>query len=218
MALFFQHTLSRDAKLAVWKIEEPETFFRISSEQQRLPSHPYKRLQHLAGRYLLTLLFPEFNLLQIQIDEHGKPFLPDHSFQFSISHSGNYAAAIVSRFHPVGIDVELETPRIKNIVSRFLSEKDQMFLNQHAHLPALQLQLQTMFWSAKESMFKWYGRGMVDFKEQMQLNGPVVFHSDEQLDLVFHFSKEVNRNLKIHGRAFSPLVLTWLLEEHNFIY
>lgn len=216
MSLFYQHDLSADTRLAVWKLEEPEPFFASPGLTESLPKNAYKRLQHLAGRFLLRYLYPELNLESIEVSKSGKPFLPDRSFQFSISHSGNFAAAIVSRNRHVGIDVELETPRIHVVGPKFLGPDDMKFVDEHAHLPALQLQLMTLLWSAKESMFKWYGLGGVDFKSDMKLKGPLTFHSDEHMDMNFQFGKSLNFDVKVQGRIFSPLVLTWVVADHPY--
>ena len=52
MPIFFQHQINDDTKLAVWEIKEDEDFFLQHVPLQREITHPHKRLQHLAGRYL----------------------------------------------------------------------------------------------------------------------------------------------------------------------
>ena len=47
-----------------------------------------KRLQHLAGRYLLYALFDDFPLEEIVIADTRKPFLENEKYHFSISHCG----------------------------------------------------------------------------------------------------------------------------------
>src|SRR5580698_3905983 len=96
MPLFYQHTINRSTKLGVWRIEEPEDFFLEKVPLKRNVSHPQKRLQHLAGRYLLPELFPDFPLQEIIIADTRKPFLENEKYHFSISHSGDFAAAIIS--------------------------------------------------------------------------------------------------------------------------
>jgi len=58
--LFYQHTINATTKLGIWQIEEEESFFLAKVPLQRNITHPHKRLQHLAGRYLLQYLFPDF--------------------------------------------------------------------------------------------------------------------------------------------------------------
>ena len=61
MPVFYQQTINEQTKLAIWKIEEDEAFFLQHVPLQRSITHPHKRLQHLAGRYLLGYLFPRFS-------------------------------------------------------------------------------------------------------------------------------------------------------------
>ncbi len=96
MPLFYQHNINQTAKLAVWNITEPEDFFLKKVRLQKEIHHPHKRLQHLAGRYLLQLLNPGFPLHLIEIADSNKPLLANEEFHFSISHCGDFAAAIVS--------------------------------------------------------------------------------------------------------------------------
>ncbi|HVZ96535.1 MAG TPA: hypothetical protein VG847_06655, partial [Chitinophagaceae bacterium] len=89
MPLFYQHNINGNTRLAVWHIDEDENFFLGKVHLQKKISHPHKRLQHLAGRYLLQLLDPEFPLHSIAIADSNKPWLADASFHFSISHCGD---------------------------------------------------------------------------------------------------------------------------------
>ena len=73
MPLFFQQDIDDTTRLAIWKIEEEEAFFHVPL--QREITHPHKRLQHLAGRYLLKYLFPDFPTELIRIADTRKPFL-----------------------------------------------------------------------------------------------------------------------------------------------
>ena len=210
MALFYQHTINGGTKLAIWRIEEPEEFFLEKVPLNRDVSHPYKRLQHLAGRYLLPTLFEDFPLEEILIADTKKPFLEDEKYHFSISHCGNYAAAIASDHQRVGIDIELVTPRIKMIGPKFLNDEEKLFLKNYEYLPGLHLELTTILWSVKESLFKWYGEGKVDFKNHIQLAGPVSFHPNEWMDLPFSFAKENSVSLTVSARIFDGLVLAFV--------
>lgn len=210
MALFYQHTINGGTKLAIWRIEEPEEFFLEKVPLKRDVSHPYKRLQHLAGRYLLPTLFDDFPLEEILIADTKKPFLEDEKYHFSISHCGNYAAAIASDHERVGVDIELVTPRIKTIGSKFLNDEEDLFLKNYEHLPGLHLELTTILWSVKESLFKWYGNGQVDFKNHMQLAGTVSFGANEWIALPFYFTKEAPLQLIVSARIFDGLVLAFV--------
>lgn len=210
MSLFYQHNIDDRTSLGIWKIEEPESFYLEKVPLKKDVAHPYKRLQHLAGRYLLPALFTDFPLASIEIADTRKPFLPDEKYHFSISHSANYAAAIVSATHRVGVDIDLVTPTILTIAPKFLNETEQDFITDWEYLTHMYLQLTTTLWCAKEAIYKWHGLGQVNFKNHMKLNGPVVFHSNEFMELPFLFAKGGETPLTVIARIFDPLVLAWV--------
>src|SRR5947209_20459434 len=119
MPIFFQHNIDESTRVAVWKIEEEESFFNVPL--QRNITNPHKRLQHLAGRYLLKFLFADFPLELIQIADTRKPFLQDELFHFSISHCSDFAAAIVSTRNRVGVDIEVVGDKIQKVQHKFVS-------------------------------------------------------------------------------------------------
>jgi phosphopantetheinyl transferase len=211
MPLFYQHNIDAHTHIGVWRIEEEEAFFMRSVSAQKEISHPYKRLQHLAGRYLLTVLAPDLPHSSLEITKEGKPVLTEGDFQLSISHCGNFAAAIVSNKKPVGIDVELETPRLQAIAPKFLDEIERSFLSDWGDFPHMHLQLLTMLWSAKEAVFKWYGKGQVDFRQHIHLCDAITGYPDGAYTLPFVFRKEGEQRLDVHARIFEPLILAWVI-------
>ncbi len=213
MPLFYQHNIDQHTHLAIWRIEENAEFFLAKVPLKKEVKHPYKMLQHLAGRFVLTQLFDDFPLEEIEIADTRKPFLPDEKYHFSISHCGNYAAAIASSTKRVGVDVEFISPRLESIAHKFLHASEAAYMENWRYLEEMHLQLTTVMWSAKEAVYKWYGKGGVDFKEHMQLNGIPIYKNDDFIDLPFHFLKEKPRQLEVQGRIFDPLVLSWVVSE-----
>ena len=179
MPIFFQQDIDLNTRLAIWKIEEEEVFFLQHVMAQRNVSHPHKKLQHLAGRYLLKYLFPEFPVSLIQVADTKKPYLDDEAFHFSISHCGDFAAAIVSKTRRVGVDVELTTPKVDKIKHKFLSDAELRLSSpgentitaedDHLQYTATRLARLTLAWSCKEAVYKWFGAGEVDFKDHIEL-------------------------------------------------
>jgi 4'-phosphopantetheinyl transferase EntD len=219
MALFYQHNINEDSRLGIWRIEEPESFFLDKVSLDPAVSHPVKRLQHLAGRWLLPTLYPDFPLDDILIASTRKPFLESEKYHFSISHCGLFAAAIVSRTQRVGIDLERITERIRPIAGKFLnpserkflSEDHRRFLEQWGLHQKMDLELLTLIWSAKESLFKWYGQGGLDFRKHMRLSGAILFGEDEWMELPFLFSKNNRIRLSVQARLFGNLALAFVL-------
>lgn len=236
MPLFYQHNINEHAKLAVWHITEPEDFFLQEVHLQKNLHHPHKRLQHLAGRYLLKILHPEFPLHLIEIAESNKPLLPGGSFHFSISHCGDFAAAIISENESAGIDVELVTPKIKLIKHKFLSAKEieiivsvsnsinfpiatriinKPIINNPINLPIAigitnnPIILLTLCWSTKEAVYKWYGKGGVDFKDHIRINDITV--ADTRGIIACTFVKNITKDLTIYFNLFENLCLAWVV-------
>lgn len=208
MALVYQHTINSGTKAGLWRIEEPEDFFLEKVPLKRDVSHPHKRLQHLAGRYLLPSLFEDFPLEEILIADTRKPFLPDEKYHFSISHCGDYAAAIVSSTQRVGVDIEKASDKILRVSHKFLTEREKMLLDEQMSAQQL-LQLTSLLWSTKESLFKWYGDGGVDFREHMHIEN--IEGSDEEGKLICSFRKHEPLSLTVHYRFLHDLVMSWVV-------
>jgi phosphopantetheinyl transferase len=169
MPLFYQQDINEATRLAIWKIEENESFFSDTVPVQRAITHPHKRLQHLAGRYLLRYLFPAFPYSEILIADTRKPYLRDEQYHFSISHCGDYAAAIVSTQERVGIDIEIPTPRILRVNHKFLHPDELAYFGRNAS-PDEGIGLFTLLWCVKEALYKWWGNGEVDFSEMLRIS------------------------------------------------
>jgi 4'-phosphopantetheinyl transferase EntD len=214
VSLFYQHNINETTKLAIWKIEEPEGFFLKHVPLQAEITHPHKRLQHLAGRYLLKYLFPDFPNKEILIADTRKPYLPNEQYHFSISHCGNYAAALVSSDHRVGIDIEMPSEKVARIMHKFMHENDLAYMSNSYLYDRSPLQLLTVMWSAKEALFKWYSLGEIDFKEHMQLRRAIEFHHEELL-LPFVFKKNEHIQLMIEARLFEEIVLSWVVSRET---
>lgn len=210
LSLFYQHTINQTTKLGIWQIEEDENFFLEKVPLHQSITHPHKRLQHLAGRYLLQCLFPNFPYSEILIADTHKPYLPNEQYHFSISHCGNYAAAIVSSTHRVGIDIEIPTEKVTRIAHKFIHTGEMQWMEKSIVNCQLSIvNFQTVLWSSKEAIFKWYSHGGVDFKEDMQLNGIIQKQNDSFL-LPFHFQKEKSIQLNITAKIFEEIVLSWI--------
>lgn len=205
MPLVYQQDINAYTRLGLWHVTEDEQFFLNLVPLQNSITHPHKRLQHLAGRLLLKVLFPTFPLSLIRIADTKKPYLEDEAFHFSISHCGDYAAAIVSRQERVGVDVEIPRPKVASITHKYLNdfEKENM-----CRLPGEELDMLTLAWSIKETLFKWNGAANIDFKKQMQIMDCRENNGQFVADCIFY--KEKSIALKVHGMFVNGNSLTWL--------
>jgi phosphopantetheinyl transferase len=223
MPIFYQQDIDQSTKLAVWKIEESEDFFLSSVPVQRNITHPHKRLQHLAGRFLLKYLFPDFPVALIKIADTRKPFLENEAYHFSISHCGDFAAVIVSRNRRVGVDIEVPDLKVVRIKNKFLHQqelKELEILQDHLksadnnklknEFNSAELRALTLLWSSKEAIYKWWSFGNVDFRENIRLNTGVV---EKENVIGAEFINETVTALSIHFKVFEKICLAWVYTE-----
>ena len=213
MPLVYQQNINATTKMAVWHITEAEDFFLATVPLQRDIRHWHKRLQHLAGRLLLKEMYPGFPVELIRIADTKKPFLENEPFHFSISHCGDYAAAMVSKTSRVGVDVELLNEKIEQIRHKFTGDEELKIFAQHSwcniQSSIFNIQCLTLCWSVKESVFKWWGRGEVDFKKDIVLKS--ITGLPEQGIVHCIFKNEFA--LDINYLFFNSNFLTWVLTD-----
>jgi len=205
MPMVYTQHINTDTRMGVWHLSEHEDFFRNIVKLENDITHPHKRLQHLAGRFLLKELFEDFPLNSILISSTRKPFLKNDPFHFSISHCGDYAAAIVSRTHRVGVDIEIPQEKIRRISHKFINESEQKLIINTLHSP----ETLTMVWSIKEAIFKWYGEGKVDFKKHINIEELIM--DDNMFHAVIEFS--ANRTTSVlhaKGLQINGNCLSWI--------
>jgi phosphopantetheinyl transferase len=197
--LVYQQNINAVTKIGVWHITEPEDFFGVPV--QREITHWHKRLQHLAGRLLLKELYPGFPVELIQVADTKKPFLENEPYHFSISHCGDYAAVIVSKEYRVGVDIEIIHEKIGRIIPKFLTDEECFLMPRGAIESAA-----TLFWSVKESIYKWQGTGGIDFKEQIRIEK----YSGQPGEGIIQcrFNRQVA--LSVHYLFFNGNFLTWV--------
>lgn len=210
MPLVYQQNINPCTKLGVWQITEPESFFIHEVPVQREITHPHKRLQHLAGRYLLKVLYPGFPYELIRIANTRKPFLENEAYHFSISHCGDHAAVMVSTANRVGVDVELVTAKAGKIKHKFLSAYEQDMIQTLAdNTEDVHNTYLTTAWSIKESLYKWYGNGEVDFIEHLYIEK---IAGTQQGGTAFcQVLKQQAVTLAVHFTFFNNNIISWVI-------
>lgn len=163
MPLYKEWSVGHDSLAAIWKIDEPEAFFTERTGIAPDIKNEKRRMEHLAGRFLLKHLKHDFPLLNIRPDEHDKPRIDENQYYFSISHSWPYVAAIVSPYHECGMDIQVWHERMTLLQHKYLTSDEQAFFNNDP-------QMLTMAWSAKEAAYKWQGMRGVEFTDHLILN------------------------------------------------
>jgi 4'-phosphopantetheinyl transferase EntD len=162
--------LPNQVSLAIWKIEEADEFFLdlLSLSGHELTSiskmKGRRKTEWLASRWLWRILAKDLDHGPIVKDKHGKPCIKGSSWQMSISHTHDHAAVIAAPFL-VGIDIQRKVAKINRIAHKFLSTQEL----EQVDLSANPLDHLHVYWGAKESLYKAYGRRKLDFKDQLQI-------------------------------------------------
>jgi 4'-phosphopantetheinyl transferase len=169
-----------NASFGLWHIAEEEDYFRADlplspDEEAEFARHqnPLRRLEWLAGRWLLHKLTDEPERLPLAKDAFSKPFFPENQhLGCSLSHSkGTVGALIVDRGdasetpHALGCDIQRKTVKMSRLSHKFLNEPEQKFVDQFPLDD--QLALLHLIWNAKESLYKAYGLKELDFRRHI---------------------------------------------------
>jgi phosphopantetheinyl transferase len=171
MPLCYKEKFGNDCVWGIWEIKEEEDWFfkqwQLSSEEQQHFSklRGRKRLEYLSSRHLVHLLTELENRMPMQTDPAGKPYFASKAnLHLSISHSHGYASAILSANIKAGIDIQLIVPQMQKVAKRVFNEMELSFIPVGKELEMLHI-----FWGIKESVFKAYGIGGIDYKEQIKI-------------------------------------------------
>ncbi len=166
MPLSLYRNISHDSSYAIWHItEEVSQLMALLPEFDReglQPRHERARAEYAASRLVIKVLCEKSDITYegITKDKHNKPHLKGQEAYVSISHSFPYAGAMVHRQTACGIDIERKREKVSTIAQKFVNEKEKHWVD--GDITNL-----TILWSAKETLYKIYGRKRLAFKENM---------------------------------------------------
>ena len=158
-----QHkNIAKTIKLGMWVIEEDidELLYIAKNKNINIKDIPEVKNQSKIKQWLATrlLLNNYFTDVMIVYNEKGKPFL-SNGWNISISHSGDYVVILLNEKNNCGIDIEKISNKIEKIKHKFLNESDLKKITTEQDL--------TIYWSAKETLYKFYGKKEVLFIENL---------------------------------------------------
>jgi 4'-phosphopantetheinyl transferase len=169
-----------DRAWALWKITEDEKSLHAEIDAYETLSdtltNPQKRLEWLAGRVTTKEVMKSLQLRfkGITKDEQGKPFPKGYDFQLSLSHSFPYVAVLMEKGVSVGIDLEQPKEKLLRIASRIHHDAEIRDLG-------TDIVKHCIYWCAKESLLKRYGRKDLIFAENMFIEP---FHRENEGDIM----------------------------------
>lgn len=198
-------SLGKTSAWGLWNINEaePDLSFLSFETCPEDVVHMHKRLEWLAGRALLRALVEYLDLPYsgIRKDEFGKPFLKSLPHYVSLSHSYPYVAAQIDQFQSVGIDVEQPKEKLKQIGPRVFSPEELADANN-------QLAKLCVYWCAKETLYKIYGRRNLLFSDHLRILPFQLSDAGMLTGKILFPEKETAVNLKYHVTDEYVLVYT----------
>ncbi|MFN3488088.1 MAG: 4'-phosphopantetheinyl transferase family protein [Emticicia sp.] len=180
MPVILEKKYENNISLAVWQITESHDELQAMLPSEILTdaelasiSHPQKQVEFFCSRLVIRHLATSLGIkyLGIKKDEHGKPYLAGSNWQMSITHTSNYVAAVMHPSEALGMDMEKPSEKMQRIAHKFLSETERTEAENN-------IEKLCIYWSAKESLYKLYGKRKVIFNENLY---------------VFPFQKEQNK-------------------------
>lgn len=200
----YQQIDAPDFNIALWRIEEDSAYFEPHFAEHPDIKNENKKLQWFASRHLVNTMLG--TPTDIEKDEAGKPVLKTGTQHISLSHTPVYAAAMLSPKNPIGIDLEMVNPKVERIAHKFLRDDEIEAIN-----PDEKLEKLILYWSAKEALYKLYGKGEITFTTQLLIQ-PFHLQLAGELNASIVGIETPLENLTIHYQFFEDHVLTYVCQ------
>ncbi len=189
MAIAYKKQIDDDTEFALWKIEEgaDELYNQLQLDDEEKAfveqlSHGKRHLHWLGTRVLLRKMLKTEEYIDCKVDAHGKPYLVDLPYHISLSHSFDYAAVMISKTRPVGIDIEQIKEKVERIAPKFMRAEELAFNKDDDKIQQLYV-----CWCAKEAVYKCYGQKEVSFADNILLES---FNFAKEGKVNAHLAKE----------------------------
>ena len=165
MPFLKEFIINEKTKIKLWKVMLGELNpNKLNNEEIKLFKLKKSNLlkeQFLAIRKILALENSDYI---ITYDLDGKPSL-NSEFNISISHSNEIAALVVSNKKMIGLDVQFKESKILNIQNKFLNKFEKLNIGDDPSIDIL-----TMIWTSKESIYKAIGLKGISFSENIKID------------------------------------------------
>lgn len=200
----------KDYTIAIWKIEEEESYFYQKIEFSEYDtkelgeiSHPAKRLEWLASRYLIKFIMDKPSIIYLNKKANGKPIIENFPCYISITHTSGYAAVIYSEKAEVSIDAEKIASRVEKIERKFLSEIELSSIHKEDKIEYL-----IIYWSIKETIFKLLEIPRLNFAQEIYIQP---FSKKDGIAKVLVKHAGIEKEFSVNFRKLSQVYTTWCL-------
>jgi phosphopantetheinyl transferase len=200
-----------DGLVGIWQITEScaELLPHFTPKEQKNPdflkfSFEKRKVEWLCTRLLLKNLIGEH---RISYSDHGKPILEHEFYNFiSISHSRDFVAVLAHKNCEVGIDVESLSRNYSAVLIKYLSDDEIIQTGGN-------ILLQSLYWCAKEAIFKLVPEDGVEFRKQIHIL-PFDPKATDQFHARF-ISGEKQTSCLLHFKILANNCLVWVVDETN---
>ncbi len=202
----FEKITNSNAIMGIWKMTETvgelEAMYPMKDDEVAIYNgfkNDRRRMEWLSTRLLLAELVDHD--VEICYRDSGKPYLSDQSWCISITHTLGYVGIRLAS-HPVAIDMEYKSKRVLNILDRFVSKREEKFIDQNDVITSA-----LIIWSAKETLYKLFDFQDVLFDEHLYISNLTLGTSGRFRGTVEKdgFRAEVRLNFKV----FDDLILVY---------
>lgn len=212
MPLYLRKRIQEKGEILIWELTESDDqlsrFLNLSEQEiSEIKEYTKKRRQEWLGARLLTQMSIQASWRQLRKDKYGKPYLENHDDYISLSHSDNKVAFIRSPY-VIGIDIQKHVEKITRIQHKYLCAEEIEQINNTDEIAQLHI-----YWGAKESMYKGYGRKGIEFSIQMKV-AAFEYNSGKNIITSGTLKKNnVHQSYKIYGEKIDDLYLVYAV--HN---
>jgi len=216
MSLYKTIQTPQGATIGIWRIEEEVDVLKQKvhpsiwqQDNYQSITSPRRQKEWLATRVLIRELLPQNEVMDIRYDEFGKPSLNQNTRYLSITHSKDFAAVIFHHHKELGIDLEPIHPKILRLKRKFVSDKEALQIKEDNIFKL------TLFWSAKETLYKLYGKKKLRFKEHLLIHSQNQT-KDSKLEAEGYLEASIckesfNLHTKVYYQQIENSILTYTL-------
>ncbi|CAG4994815.1 hypothetical protein DYBT9275_01473 [Dyadobacter sp. CECT 9275] len=208
MGIALTKKIGTEGILSLWQITETASELTeglIAAEQEELatkkPFSEKRRKEWLATRQLLAHMMPVPEKICYQ--SNGKPYLLSGEYHVSISHSANYAALYLSKTRQTGVDIQQMRSSVIKGADFFMTEQEMIWAENG------DVVVQNLIWSAKESVFKFFGDDSLNLKKDIKISRFVPEQFGKMQAYVF--IREAQTAVSIGYEIIGDYVLTWTI-------
>ena len=208
MPQIFSTSIHSSGNLLLWQVDEELDWFK--EQLDLLPDlwveydslvNDSIRHRWLASRFAVQQV-SQLSPLDVIKDQSGRPYLGVERKPISLSHCEGFVAAIHADVS-VGIDVERISSRVQKIKNYFMRDEELDLLGEENEALILA-------WSAKESIYKWFGEKHLGYKSELCIRTVDFLAQFMEIEIN---SKDYSLIQSVFFRQDSEKVLTWTVGE-----